>query len=56
MDLMKKKMKASNIDSDETTTKWQASEEERTATWHFVMLDKNKNKVYAKIFSTQHFY
>jgi len=46
MDLMKEKMTASNSDSDETTTKWQASKEERIATWHFVMLDKNKNKVY----------
>lgn len=45
MDLMQKKMKASSTDSDETTAKWQASKEERVATWHFVMLDKNKNKV-----------
>ncbi|KAG7211467.1 hypothetical protein KM043_010747 [Ampulex compressa] len=45
MDLMQKKMKASTTESDETTTKWQASKEERIATWHFVMLDKNKNKV-----------
>lgn len=48
MDLMQKKMKASNSDSDETTDKWQASKEERVATWHFVMLDKNKNKVFRK--------
>lgn len=46
MDLMQEKMTASNTDSDETTAKWQASKEERIATWHFVMLDKNKNKVY----------
>ncbi|XP_066596959.1 SPARC-related modular calcium-binding protein 2 isoform X2 [Prorops nasuta] len=45
MDLMHKKMKASTTDSDETTANWQASNEERVATWHFVMLDKNKNKV-----------
>ncbi|XP_043518013.1 SPARC-related modular calcium-binding protein 2 isoform X2 [Frieseomelitta varia] len=45
MDLMYKKMKASGTDSDETTAKWQASKEEQIATWHFVMLDKNKNKV-----------
>ncbi|XP_011499752.1 PREDICTED: SPARC-related modular calcium-binding protein 2 [Ceratosolen solmsi marchali] len=45
MDLMQKKMKASSTDSDEATDKWQASKEERIATWHFVMLDKNKNKV-----------
>ncbi|XP_008216799.1 SPARC-related modular calcium-binding protein 1 isoform X1 [Nasonia vitripennis] len=44
MDLMQKKMKASSTDSDEATDKWQASKEERVATWHFVMLDKNKNK------------
>ena len=42
---MQKKMKASGTDSDETTAKWQASKEEQIATWHFVMLDKNKNKV-----------
>ncbi|XP_070162861.1 SPARC-related modular calcium-binding protein 2 [Polyergus mexicanus] len=48
MDLMQEKMTASNTDSDETTTKWQASKEERIATWHFVMLDKNKNKVLEK--------
>ncbi|XP_024945150.1 SPARC-related modular calcium-binding protein 2 isoform X3 [Cephus cinctus] len=45
MDLMQKKMKASSTDSDEASVKWQASNEERIATWHFVMLDKNKNKV-----------
>ncbi|XP_011144336.1 SPARC-related modular calcium-binding protein 2 isoform X1 [Harpegnathos saltator] len=45
MDLMQTKMRASNTDSDETTAKWPASKEERIATWHFVMLDKNKNKV-----------
>ncbi|XP_012279212.1 SPARC-related modular calcium-binding protein 2 isoform X2 [Orussus abietinus] len=45
MDLMQKKMKASSADSEETTAEWQASKEERIATWHFVMLDKNKNKV-----------
>ncbi|XP_014467211.1 PREDICTED: SPARC-related modular calcium-binding protein 2 isoform X4 [Dinoponera quadriceps] len=45
MDLMQTKMKESNTESDETTTNWQASKEERIATWHFVMLDKNKNKV-----------
>ncbi|OAD52742.1 SPARC-related modular calcium-binding protein 1 [Eufriesea mexicana] len=44
MDLMHKKMKASGTDSDEATAKWQASKEEQIATWHFVMLDKNKNK------------
>lgn len=48
MDLMQKKMKASGTDSDETTAKWQASKEEQIATWHFVMLDKNKNKVRAE--------
>ncbi|XP_017886005.1 SPARC-related modular calcium-binding protein 2 isoform X2 [Ceratina calcarata] len=48
MDLMHKKMKASGTDSDETTAKWQASKEEQIATWHFVMLDKNKNKVLEK--------
>lgn len=53
MDLMKEKMTASNSDSDETTTKWQASKEERIATWHFVMLDKNKNKVYENIYTQQ---
>jgi len=46
MTLMQEKMEASNIDSNETTVKWQASKEERIATWHFVMLDKNKNKVF----------
>lgn len=45
MDLMQEKMEASNIDSNETV-KWPASKEERIATWHFVMLDKNKNKVF----------
>ncbi|XP_076758691.1 SPARC related modular calcium binding-like protein magu isoform X3 [Xylocopa sonorina] len=45
MDLMQKKMKEDGTDSDETTAKWQASKEEQIATWHFVMLDKNKNKV-----------
>ncbi|XP_023315420.1 SPARC-related modular calcium-binding protein 1 isoform X3 [Trichogramma pretiosum] len=45
MDLMQKKMKASSTDSDEATDNWQASKEERVATWHFVMLDKNKNKM-----------
>lgn len=45
MDLMQKKMQASSSDSDEATDKWQASKEELVATWHFVMLDKNKNKV-----------
>lgn len=44
MDLMQKKMKAAGSDSDDAT-KWQASKEEHVATWHFVMLDKNKNKV-----------
>ncbi|XP_012543460.1 SPARC-related modular calcium-binding protein 2 isoform X1 [Monomorium pharaonis] len=48
MDLMQEKMEASSIDSNETTVKWQASKEERIATWHFVMLDKNKNKVLEK--------
>ncbi|KZC12104.1 SPARC-related modular calcium-binding protein 1 [Dufourea novaeangliae] len=52
MDLMQKKMKASGTDSDETTTKWQASKEEQIATWHFVMLDKNKNKAKWKSFRT----
>ncbi|XP_057330893.1 SPARC-related modular calcium-binding protein 2 isoform X3 [Microplitis mediator] len=45
IDLMDKKMKASTADSVEATDKWPASKEERIATWHFVMLDKNKNKV-----------
>lgn len=45
MDLMQKKMKSSSTESDETTLKWQTSNEERVATWHFVMLDRNKNKV-----------
>ncbi|XP_032684488.1 SPARC-related modular calcium-binding protein 2 isoform X2 [Odontomachus brunneus] len=45
MELMQTKMKASSTDSDETTDNWPASKEERIATWHFVMLDKNKNKV-----------
>ncbi|XP_033223901.1 SPARC-related modular calcium-binding protein 2 [Belonocnema kinseyi] len=45
MTMLHRKMKASNSDSDETFSKWQASKEERVATWHFVMLDKNKNKV-----------
>ncbi|KAH0944986.1 hypothetical protein HN011_006466, partial [Eciton burchellii] len=45
MDFMQKKMMTSNNDSDETTVKWEISEEERIATWHFVMLDKNKNKI-----------
>lgn len=45
MELMQTKMKASSTDSDETTNNWPASKEERIATWHFVMLDKNKNKV-----------
>ncbi|XP_015184579.1 PREDICTED: SPARC-related modular calcium-binding protein 2 isoform X2 [Polistes dominula] len=43
MDVLKKKMKDSN--SSEITANWQASKEEQIATWHFVMLDKNKNKV-----------
>ncbi|XP_044578188.1 SPARC-related modular calcium-binding protein 2 isoform X3 [Cotesia glomerata] len=45
IDLMDKKMKTSSADSVEATDKWPASQEERIATWHFVMLDKNKNKV-----------
>ncbi|XP_043494790.1 SPARC-related modular calcium-binding protein 2 isoform X1 [Polistes fuscatus] len=45
MDVMQKKMKASNTDSSEITAKWQASKEEQIATWHFVILDKNKNKI-----------
>ncbi|XP_012225870.1 SPARC-related modular calcium-binding protein 2 isoform X3 [Linepithema humile] len=45
MNLMLEKMMASNTDSDETTAKWQTSKEEHIATWHFVMLDNNKNKV-----------
>jgi hypothetical protein len=49
MDFMQKKMMTSNNDSDETTVKWEISEEERIATWHFVMLDKNKNKVYKNV-------
>jgi hypothetical protein len=48
MDLMQEEMEASSMDSNETTVKWQASKEERIATWHFVMLDKNKNKVLDK--------
>lgn len=49
MDLMKKKKKSSNPDSEEVTVNWPASEEEQVATWHFVMLDKNKNKVIDKV-------
>lgn len=45
MDVMQKKMKASSTDSTEITANWQASKEEQVATWHFVMLDKNKNKI-----------
>ncbi|XP_011636194.1 SPARC-related modular calcium-binding protein 2 [Pogonomyrmex barbatus] len=45
MDLMQEKMETSSNNSNETTVKWEASKEERIATWHFVMLDKNKNKV-----------
>lgn len=45
---MQEEMEASSMDSNETTVKWQASKEERIATWHFVMLDKNKNKVLDK--------
>ncbi|KYM97970.1 SPARC-related modular calcium-binding protein 1 [Cyphomyrmex costatus] len=51
MTLMQEKMEASNkleADFNETTVKWQVSKEERIATWHFVMLDKNKNKVLEK--------
>ncbi|XP_011860209.1 PREDICTED: SPARC-related modular calcium-binding protein 1 [Vollenhovia emeryi] len=48
MELMQKKMEASNIDSNETTVNWQASREEKIAMWHFVMLDKNKNKALDK--------
>jgi len=40
---------ASSTDFDETTAKWQTSKEEHIATWHFVMLDNNKNKVYENI-------
>lgn len=46
MNLMLEKMMASSTDSDEATPKWQSSsKEEHVATWHFVMLDNNKNKV-----------
>ena len=47
MDLMEKKFKTSSAadSSSDVTDKWPASKEERVATWHFVMLDKNKNKV-----------
>ena len=38
-------MKAADIDPDETSDQWQVSKEEKIATWYFVMLDKNKNKV-----------
>lgn len=41
-------MKSSTSTSDSaeaTDEKWTVSKEERVATWHFVMLDKNKNKV-----------
>ncbi|XP_034943987.1 SPARC-related modular calcium-binding protein 2 [Chelonus insularis] len=48
MILMERKMKTSNPDSVEATDKWPASKEEKVATWHFVMLDKNKNKVLEK--------
>ncbi|XP_028982450.1 SPARC-related modular calcium-binding protein 2 isoform X2 [Diachasma alloeum] len=48
MDLMDKRMQDSSTDSAEATDKWRASKEERVATWHFVMLDKNKNKVLEK--------
>lgn len=52
MEFMQAKMTASN-GSDETTD-WGVSKEETIATWHFVMLDKNKNKVrYKSIFSTK---
>ncbi|XP_058805894.1 SPARC-related modular calcium-binding protein 2 isoform X2 [Phymastichus coffea] len=43
MDFLQKKM---NV--DEVINKWQVSKEERVATWHFVMLDKNKNKFLEK--------
>lgn len=43
MEFMQAKMTASN-GSDETTD-WGVSKEETIATWHFVMLDKNKNKI-----------
>lgn len=43
------KIKESSPDSDETINKWQATKEEGIATWHFVMLDKNKNRVYNNI-------
>lgn len=52
MDLMQKKMKASSTDSSEITANWQASKEEQVATWHFVMLDKNKNKVFNQFLFT----
>ncbi|XP_043277125.1 SPARC-related modular calcium-binding protein 2 isoform X2 [Venturia canescens] len=48
MDLLEKKMKSSSgtsSSSEATDEKWIVSKEERVATWHFVMLDKNKNKV-----------
>lgn len=41
---MEKKIKDSNGDMDKTTEKWSTSKEERIATWHFAMLDENKNK------------
>jgi len=45
--LMQEKMRAVTADFDETTAKWQrqTSKDEHVATWHFVMLDDNKNKV-----------
>lgn len=45
MIFMEKKMKATETDSVEETDEWPISKGERVATWHFVMLDKNKNKV-----------
>lgn len=46
MNLMLEKMIASRTDFHETTSNWEKSKEEQVATWHFVMLDDNKNKVY----------
>lgn len=45
MQLLHRKMKSADPDSNETFAKWQVPKEERTATWHFVMMDINKNKV-----------
>lgn len=46
---MQTRMTAS-IDTNETA-KWNASPQEKVSTWLFVILDKNKNKVYAPFFT-----